>query len=61
MKCGFCGKTGYLKEKCYKIIGYPSDFKTLRDSYPPTDLKLKGKANVVETTTNDIGNIGSSV
>ncbi|XP_075104254.1 uncharacterized protein LOC142178500 [Nicotiana tabacum] len=29
--CDYCGYKGYLKENCYKIIGYPPDFK--KDQY----------------------------
>nr|DAD40608.1 TPA_asm: hypothetical protein HUJ06_014931 [Nelumbo nucifera] len=25
--CGHCGKNGHSKDKCYKIIGFPSNFK----------------------------------
>ncbi|XP_075091729.1 uncharacterized protein LOC142171908 [Nicotiana tabacum] len=28
LMCDYCGYKGHLKESCYKIVGYPSDFKS---------------------------------
>ncbi|XP_009778404.1 uncharacterized protein [Nicotiana sylvestris] len=47
MKCEFCNKTEHLKENCYKIAGYPSDF------------KQKKKANAVMVDT--IGQQGMTI
>ena len=32
LKCDFCHKTGHLKSNCYKLIGYPADYKGKRDT-----------------------------
>ncbi|OIS99478.1 hypothetical protein A4A49_62677, partial [Nicotiana attenuata] len=43
LKCDYCGYKGHLKENCYKIIGYPPDFKSKRK---PQNSSVKGYANV---------------
>lgn len=30
VQCDFCKMTGYSKENCFKIVGYPPDFKPRR-------------------------------
>ncbi|XP_075074566.1 uncharacterized protein LOC142162148 [Nicotiana tabacum] len=30
MRCDYCHKNGHLKENCFKLIGYPGDFKAKR-------------------------------
>ncbi|XP_075092503.1 uncharacterized protein LOC142172730 [Nicotiana tabacum] len=30
MRCDYCHKNGHLKKNCYKLVGYPGDFKTKR-------------------------------
>nr|XP_033513817.1 uncharacterized protein LOC117278435 [Nicotiana tomentosiformis] len=42
MICEHCGYKGHLKENCYKIIGYPPDFKS----------KKKGQYNVIKLFAN---------
>ncbi|OIS96198.1 hypothetical protein A4A49_58555, partial [Nicotiana attenuata] len=42
MICEHCGYKGHLKENCYKIIGYPPDFKS----------KKKGRYNVTKPFAN---------
>lgn len=32
LKCNFCSQMSHLKKGCYKIIGYPSDFKPKKKS-----------------------------
>ncbi|EOY03489.1 Cysteine-rich RLK (RECEPTOR-like protein kinase) 8 [Theobroma cacao] len=31
ISCSHCGKKGHLKEKCFRIIGFPKDFKFTKD------------------------------
>nr|XP_033509519.1 uncharacterized protein LOC117274358 [Nicotiana tomentosiformis] len=49
--CDYCGYKGHLKENCYKIIGYPSDFKSKNKT---SECSVKGYANV------SAGEVGSS-
>lgn len=35
-QCTYCGLKGYTKERCYKLIGYPSKDPSNRDSKPKT-------------------------
>ncbi|OIT20294.1 hypothetical protein A4A49_65857, partial [Nicotiana attenuata] len=30
LKCDYCNKPGHSKENCYKLVGYPTDFKAKR-------------------------------
>lgn len=34
MYCEYCNMKGHTKENCYKLIGYPPDFKAKRNFKP---------------------------
>ncbi|XP_078161806.1 uncharacterized protein LOC144557152 [Carex rostrata] len=50
LKCSHCGGTGYLKECCFKIIGYPDWYQEKRMKQQGD--KMKGKANWTTTNPN---------
>lgn len=43
VQCDHCGCRGHTKDQCYKIVGYPTDFKSKRKGQ-----SLESFANQVE-------------
>ncbi|CAM8966871.1 unnamed protein product [Rhodiola kirilowii] len=62
--CSHCQMPGHLKENCYKLVGYPQNYKMNRNSNAGTNGNSnaggKYNANVVSNTNND-GNPVDSV
>ncbi|OIS95931.1 hypothetical protein A4A49_58602, partial [Nicotiana attenuata] len=55
--CEFCGYKGHLKENCYKIIGYPPDFRSKKKAptqgvkpYANAATAEKGNASSTQST-----------
>lgn len=46
--CEFCRYKGHNKDQCYKLIGYPSDFKSKRK----VSTNTRSGAYMVETEVN---------
>ncbi|XP_075075963.1 uncharacterized protein LOC142162856 [Nicotiana tabacum] len=52
--CDFCGYKGHLKENCYKIIGYPPDFKSKKKA------PIQGVKPYANAATTEKGNASST-
>ncbi|XP_075095427.1 uncharacterized protein LOC142173702 [Nicotiana tabacum] len=44
-----CGYKGHLKENCYKIVGYPADFKSKKKPHPGENRTFANAARTEET------------
>ncbi|OIS96342.1 hypothetical protein A4A49_58543, partial [Nicotiana attenuata] len=47
--CEHCGYKGHLKENCYKIVGYPADFKSKKKPQPGGNRSFANAVRTEET------------
>ncbi|XP_015165096.1 uncharacterized protein [Solanum tuberosum] len=59
--CDFCRCKGHTKDQCYKLIGYPSDFKSKRKVNTSTGTGAYMVGNDVNSTRNDYEDVSGRV
>lgn len=57
--CEHCGYKGHTKETCYKIVGFPADFKSKRKSQNETFIKPQANNTVYEGESNGGKQVGT--
>ena len=46
--CSYCGKLGRIKEKCYKLVGFPPGYKQKGKPPMANQISLKGDQSKLE-------------
>ena len=46
--CSYCGKLGHIKEKCYKLVGFPPGYKQKGKPPMANQISLEGDQSKLE-------------